>query len=117
MLRLSKLTDYGTVVLAHMAREPAAVYAAADVAAATRLAVPTVSKLLKCFADGQADALPVVAHATHRLDAAAVMAQAALRDGYWAFDGINNLHRSDLFRLARMNLGATLPALKPRGER
>lgn len=49
MLRLSKLTDYGTVVLAHMAREPATVYAAADVAAATRLAVPTVSKLLKCF--------------------------------------------------------------------
>ena len=50
MLRLSKLTDYGTVVLAHMARKPAAVYAAADVAAATRVALPTVSKLLKCFA-------------------------------------------------------------------
>ena len=49
MLRLSKLTDYGTVALAHMAREPAAVYAAADVAAATHLTVPTVSKLLKCF--------------------------------------------------------------------
>ena len=49
MLRLSKLTDYGTVALAHMAREPAVVYAAADVAAATHLATPTVSKLLKCF--------------------------------------------------------------------
>lgn len=49
MLRLSKLTDYGTVALAHMAREPHAVYAAADVAAATHLTVPTVSKLLKCF--------------------------------------------------------------------
>lgn len=50
MLRLSKLTDYGTVVLAYMAREPAAVYAATDVATATHLAAPTVSKLLKCFA-------------------------------------------------------------------
>lgn len=50
MLRVSKLTDYGTLVLAHMAREPAGVYAAADVAVATHLAVPTVSKLLKCFA-------------------------------------------------------------------
>ena len=50
MLRLSKLTDYGTVVLAHMARKPAVVYAAADVATATHVAPPTVSKLLKCFA-------------------------------------------------------------------
>lgn len=49
MLRLSKLTDYGTVVLAHMARDPDAVYAATDVAGATHLATPTVSKLLKCF--------------------------------------------------------------------
>ncbi|MGA9853348.1 MAG: SUF system Fe-S cluster assembly regulator [Gammaproteobacteria bacterium] len=50
MLRLSKLTDYGTVVLAHMALQPATVYTAADVAAATHVAPPTVSKLLKCFA-------------------------------------------------------------------
>ena len=50
MLRLSKLTDYGTVVLAYMARDPATVYAAADVAEATHLTAPTVSKLLKCFA-------------------------------------------------------------------
>ncbi|MGH8279318.1 MAG: SUF system Fe-S cluster assembly regulator [Gammaproteobacteria bacterium] len=49
MLRLSKLTDYGTVVLAHMARNPEGMYAATDVAEATHLAVPTVSKLLKCF--------------------------------------------------------------------
>jgi FeS assembly SUF system regulator len=49
MLRLSKLTDYGTVVLAYMARKPEGVYAATDVAAATHLTAPTVSKLLKCF--------------------------------------------------------------------
>ena len=47
MLRISKLTDYGTVVLAHLAREPGVVSSAAEVAAATGIAVPTVSKLLK----------------------------------------------------------------------
>lgn len=49
MLRLSKLTDYGTVLLAYMASQPEAVHAAADVAAATRIGLPTVSKLLKVF--------------------------------------------------------------------
>ena len=47
MLRISKLTDYGTVVLAHLAGEPDVVCSAADVAAATGIALPTVSKLLK----------------------------------------------------------------------
>jgi len=47
VLRISKLTDYGTVVLAHLAGEPAVVCSAADVAQATGIAVPTVSKLLK----------------------------------------------------------------------
>ena len=50
MLRLSKLTDYGTVVLAHMAHHPEAVHTATDIAERTRLALPTVSKLLKLFA-------------------------------------------------------------------
>lgn len=49
MLRLSKLTDYGTVVLAHMARNPGAMHTATEVADATRVALPTVSKLLKFF--------------------------------------------------------------------
>lgn len=52
MLRLSKLTDYGTVVLAQMAREPQRMHTAAALAAATRIAPPTVSKLLKQFARG-----------------------------------------------------------------
>ena len=47
MLRISKLTDYGTVVLAHLAANQAAVCSAADVASATGIAPPTVSKLLK----------------------------------------------------------------------
>lgn len=50
MLRISKLTDYGTVVLAHLASEPQAVCSAADVALATGIGLPTVSKLLKSMA-------------------------------------------------------------------
>jgi len=50
MLRVSKLTDYATVVLAEMARDPDAVHTAAGLAERTRLARPTVSKLLKQFA-------------------------------------------------------------------
>lgn len=50
MLRISKLTDYGTVVLAHLANGEQALVSAADVAAGTGLAPPTVSKLLKTLA-------------------------------------------------------------------
>ena len=50
MLRISKLTDYGTVVLAHLAAHQAVVCSAADVAQATGIALPTVSKLLKLLA-------------------------------------------------------------------
>ena len=50
MLRISKLTDYGTVVLAHLAANLATVCSAADVAEATGVAPPTVSKLLKALA-------------------------------------------------------------------
>ncbi len=50
MLRISKLTDYGTVVLAHLAGDPEAVCSAADVSHATGIAPPTVSKLLKSLA-------------------------------------------------------------------
>lgn len=47
MLRISKLTDYGTVILALLASEPQRCFAAAEVAERTRIALPTVSKLLK----------------------------------------------------------------------
>ena len=47
MLRISRLTDYGTVVLAHLACDGAERSSAADVAAATGIGLPTVSKLLK----------------------------------------------------------------------
>lgn len=47
VLRISKLTDYGTVVLAHLAGASGAVCSAAEVSDVTGIAVPTVSKLLK----------------------------------------------------------------------
>lgn len=52
MLRISKLTDYGTVVLAEVARAATGVVSAADIAAVTGLGLPTVSKLLKMLARG-----------------------------------------------------------------
>ncbi|HLX28822.1 MAG TPA: SUF system Fe-S cluster assembly regulator [Casimicrobiaceae bacterium] len=50
MLRVSKLADYGTVVMAAMAREPQRVHSAAEVATRIGLAIPTVSKILKTLA-------------------------------------------------------------------
>ena len=49
MLRISKLTDYGTVVLACLATLPERRQTASEVSERTRLALPTVSKLLKSF--------------------------------------------------------------------
>jgi FeS assembly SUF system regulator len=50
MLRISKLTDYGTVLLAHLARNPDAVCSAAEIASHTGISLPTASKLLKSLA-------------------------------------------------------------------
>lgn len=50
MLRISKLTDYGTVVLAELASGRADFASAAEVADNTGLGLPTVSKLLKTLA-------------------------------------------------------------------
>jgi len=47
MLRISRLTDYATVILASLAEQPERVQTATAVAEATHLALPTVSKLLK----------------------------------------------------------------------
>jgi len=47
MLRISKLTDYGTVILAQLAGQPERLWTATEVAEATHIGLPTVSKLLK----------------------------------------------------------------------
>ena len=50
MLRISRLTDYGTLVLAHLSGNGEALTSAADVASAVGIAQPTVRKLLKSLA-------------------------------------------------------------------
>lgn len=52
MLRLSKMADYGTVVLTALARQPERNRSAADIAAAIHVPPPTVSKILKLLARG-----------------------------------------------------------------
>ena len=47
MLRISQMTDYATVLLARLAGAPDRQFTAAQLAVQTRLASPTVSKVLK----------------------------------------------------------------------
>jgi len=47
MLRISKLADYGTVVMVYLAKHTQDLCNARDIAEHTHLAMPTVSKLLK----------------------------------------------------------------------
>ncbi len=51
MIRLSKLADYGIVLLCRIAAErPGKIHAAKDLAAATAIPLPTVSKMTKALA-------------------------------------------------------------------
>ena len=51
MIRLSKLADYGIVLSSHIAAgRPGKVHAAKDLSAATRIPLPTVSKVTKALA-------------------------------------------------------------------
>ncbi len=50
MLRISKLTDYATLLLMHMARAPLQVYSARGLAERAGLPAPVVAKLLKLLA-------------------------------------------------------------------
>ena len=49
MLRMSKLTDYATVILSHLSDADGALHTATDIADRTGLGRPTVSKLLKAM--------------------------------------------------------------------
>jgi len=53
MLRVSKLTDYATVILSFMAKDANDVHAAIEIASATGIALPTVSKILKLLVHAQ----------------------------------------------------------------
>jgi FeS assembly SUF system regulator len=50
MLKMSKLADYGTVILTTMVRNPEHLKSAAEIASAIHVPVPTVSKILKMLA-------------------------------------------------------------------
>ena len=52
MFRLSKMADYGTVVMTAMIHEPERSRSAAEIAAAIHVPVPTVSKILKILTRG-----------------------------------------------------------------
>ncbi len=47
MFRISKLADYATAVMVYLAGQPSEAHNAKDIAAHTRISLPTVSKLLK----------------------------------------------------------------------
>ncbi len=47
MIKISKLADYATVILSHLASKPSERFSANQVAEETQLPMPTVSKLLK----------------------------------------------------------------------
>jgi FeS assembly SUF system regulator len=53
MLRLSKLTDYATVILSHIAKDSGQTHSAMGVADATGIALPTVSKVLKILVNAK----------------------------------------------------------------
>lgn len=54
MLRISKLTDYGTLILVHLAsHQEDKPCPASELAAGTGLALPTVQKILKTLARGK----------------------------------------------------------------
>lgn len=50
MLRITRQTDYGIILMTRLAEEPGGVRTAAELAAATRLPLPMVSKVLKGLA-------------------------------------------------------------------
>lgn len=70
MLRVGKLTDYATAVMALLAEEPRSVLSAAELAARARLELPTVAKLLKTLAQAGLVASTRGAHGGYRLSRA-----------------------------------------------
>ncbi|MBM4197162.1 MAG: SUF system Fe-S cluster assembly regulator [Gammaproteobacteria bacterium] len=50
MLKISRLTDYATMILVHLATRPERVSSASDIAESTHVALPTTQKVLKLLA-------------------------------------------------------------------
>ncbi len=67
MLRLSKLTDYGTAVMTVLARRPGTVCNASEISQMTHVSLPTVSKILKALARQELVESTRGAHGGYRL--------------------------------------------------
>lgn len=67
MLRLSKLTDYGTVMMSYMARRPSGLHSATDIALGLGVTLPTASKILKRLARAKLVQSVRGAHGGYRL--------------------------------------------------
>lgn len=53
MIKISRLADYGTVILSHLSQQGELHFSASQVAEETQLPTPTVSKLLKMLNDAE----------------------------------------------------------------
>lgn len=53
MLRISKLTDYATVIMSFLALDSSRVFSATQIARAIHLSAPTVSKILKMLCEAE----------------------------------------------------------------
>ena len=67
MLRMSRLTDYGTLILTRMAHAQDELHTAASLAEQTRLGLPTVAKILKSLAHAGLVCSQRGAHGGYRL--------------------------------------------------
>lgn len=67
MLKIAKLTDYGTLVMTTLARAPATVLNAQELAARSHVSAPTVAKLLKLLVKGGLVESTRGAHGGYRL--------------------------------------------------
>jgi len=77
VLKLGKLTDYATVLLAAMATEPERLHAALELSGRTSVAAPTVAKLLKQLQKGGLVQSARGAHGGYRLSRAPALVTVA----------------------------------------
>lgn len=53
MIKVSKLTDYATVIMSYLARDSKMIASAAHISKAVDISMPTVSKILKILAEAE----------------------------------------------------------------
>ena len=77
MLRITRLTDYGFILLAQMCEEEGALFNAKDLSEQLAIPLPTVSKVLKLLVQGSLLASHQGSHGGYRLARAASAISAA----------------------------------------